>query len=311
MLTVRQRVARLPPRWRRSGSVALACYALVVVFGATYGIVRLTSSGSSTALVWGACVAGPLALGLIWERLTGLKVLGIEVSLAEAFVSVDSTLATMLSASEQQYFSGNEAIIGLVDRVIETNPPVELLELNLRTTQYWWSTRLYLQAALADDYTSIERLVFVDGDAQRRYVGMAAPGDVRRALAHPPGVDLESAYREVQDEVRKSPMPLGDTEVQRIVKQWTMHTFTVNGLAANEIAAMTAMSADLLAQSVLLETQSVEWDKPLDSPELQARVLEKAVRFVPLTQNGRLVEVVNAEAFARHMATETLRERLS
>lgn len=66
-LTPRQRIARLPSRWRRFGSVALACYVLAGVFGATYGIVGLISSDSSTAVIWGVCVAGPLALGFIWE----------------------------------------------------------------------------------------------------------------------------------------------------------------------------------------------------------------------------------------------------
>jgi hypothetical protein len=309
-LTLRQRLARLPSRWRRFGSIALACYVLVGVFGATYGLVHLISSDSSTAVIWGACIAGPLALGFIWERLTGLKVFGIEVSLVQAFVWVDATLNTALSASEQQYFSGDEAIFGLVDKVIE-NPAIELLELNLRTTRYWWSTRLYLQATLAEDYTKIQRLVFVDGDAQRRYVGMAAPGEVRQALAHPPGLDLESAYREIQNEVRKNPMPPDHSEARLIVEQWAIHTFTKDGQTVGEEAAKTFMPAELLAQSVALETQSVEWDKPLDSPVLQTLVLEKRVRFVPLTQNGRLIQVVNAEGFARHMASETLRARLS
>ncbi len=309
-LNLRQRIARLPSRWRRFGSIALVCYVLVGVFGATYGIVRLISSDSTTAVIWGACIAGPLALGFIWERLTGLRVFGIEVSLAQAFVWVDATLATALSASEQQYFSGNEAIFGLVDKVIE-NPSIELLELNLRATRYWWSTRLYLQAALVEDYTKIQRLVFVNGDAQRHYVGMAAPGEVRRALAHPPGLDLESTYREIQNEARKNPMPPEHSEARRIVDKWAIHTFTKDGQTVGEEAVKTFMPTELLTQSVVLETQSVEWDKPLDSPVLQALVLEKGVRFVPLTQSGRLVQVVNAEAFALHMASETLRARLS
>jgi hypothetical protein len=309
-LTLRHRIARLPSRWRRFGSVALVCYALVGVFGATYGIVRLISPESSTAVIWGACIAGPLALGFIWERLTGLKFFGIEASLAHAFAWADATLATALSATEQQGSSGNEAIFGLVDKVIE-NPAIEVLELNLRATRYWWSTRLYLQAALAEDYTKIQRLVFVDGDAQRRYVGMAAPGEVRRALAHFSGPDLEPVYLEIQNKARENPVPPDHSEARRIVDLWANHIFFKDGKAIGEEDAKTFMPAELLMQSVVLETQSVEWDKPLDSPVLQTLVLEKGVRFVPLTQNGRLAQVVNAEAFAWHMARETLRAKLS
>lgn len=163
---------------------------------------------------------------------------GTPVSLAQAFVWVNATLATALSASEQQYFSGNEAITGLVDKVIE-NPATELLELNLRTTRYWWSTRLCLQAALAEDYTRIRRLVFVDGDAQRRYVGMAAPGDAKRAARQSRGLNLESAYREIQDAVRKDPTPRDHSEAQAIVKLWATHAFAVDGQTTGEEAAKT------------------------------------------------------------------------
>ncbi len=307
----RRPFAEFPPRWRRFGGILLACYAIAAIFGATYGIVCLVSAGTSrnAAVIWGTCAAAPLALAFIWERLSGFKVFGVEVTLAQAFVPVDPTLGTALSASEEQYFSGNEEILELVNKVLD-KPDIDLLEINLRTTQYWWSTRLYLQAALAEDYTSIQRLVFVDGDTQRRYVGMATPGEVRRALARPPGTDLESAYREIQHEVQTAPTQPDQGEAHSIVYNWTVHAFCKDGQLVTEEALKTSMSAELLMRSVVLETQSVEWDKPLDSPLLQTMVLEKGVRFVPLTQNGRLARVVNTEAFVRHIATETLRARL-
>jgi len=147
-------------------------------------------------------------------------------ALAQAVILPDQTLDIALSASEpeQVFFSGNEAIWGLIERVIK-NRNIKLLEINLRTTRYWWSTRIYLQAALADDYTNIQRLVFVEGDAQRRYVGMATPGEVRRALAESQGVDLELAYREISHEIRHTPDPESHSEVQRIVKKWAEHIF--------------------------------------------------------------------------------------
>lgn len=46
---------------------------------------------------------------------------------------------------------------------------------------YWWSTRLFLLAALADDYSNIKQLVFVENDDERSYVGMATPAAVRKA----------------------------------------------------------------------------------------------------------------------------------
>jgi hypothetical protein len=307
---LRQRIALLPPSWRRTGGVALVCYAIVAVFGVTYGIVRFVSPGSpvSVAVVWGSCAAGPLALALVWERLTGLKVFGVEVTLAQVVVQPDTTLATALSA--QQYFSGDEAMFRLIDNVFG-NPDIDLLEINLRTDPYWWSTRLYLQAALVEDYTKIQRLVFVDRDVQRRYVGMARPSEVRRALAQPPGLNLELAYREIQDNVRQNPGTPGHSEARQIVENWTAHSFSTNGQSVNEEVVKTTVPTELLIQQVDLERDSVEWDGlSLSSTLLQTLVLERGSHFVPLTQNGKLEKVVNGEAFSRQLAIQVLRARL-
>jgi hypothetical protein len=45
--------------------------------------------------------------------LTSLKLFGVELTLSDALVRVNQTLATALSASEEQYFSSDEAIWGL------------------------------------------------------------------------------------------------------------------------------------------------------------------------------------------------------
>lgn len=308
--TLRQRIALLPPSWRRTGGIAVVCYLIVAVFGVTYGIVRLASPGTSVgvAVVWGICAAGPLALAFVWERLSGFKVFGVEVTLAQAVVPVDATLAAALSA--QQYFSGDPEIFGLIDKVIG-NPGIELLEINLRTAGYWWSTRLYLQAALVEDYTNIQRLVFVDRDVERRYVGMARPSEVRKALAQPPGLNLELAYREIQSNVRQNPGQADHSEARQIVYNWTVHRFSKDGQPINEETAKTSVPTEVLIRQVALERDSVEFDcLPLDSALLQTLVLEKGTHFVPLTQNGKLDKVVNCEAFAWRLATQALRARL-
>jgi hypothetical protein len=305
--TLRQRLALLPARWRRPAGIALVCYSIVIVFGVTYGIVRAVSAGTSDspAVIWGVCLAGPLALAFVWDRLSGVKVLGVELTLAHAFVPVDTTLATALSASEQQYFSGAPEILELIDKVVG-DPDIELLEVNLRTTEYWWSTRLYLQAALAEDYTSIRRLVFVDGDESRRYVGMASPRRVRNALAQFEGLDLDSAYRLAQ----AAPGLPEHSKTEHIIYNWTQGIFTKGAIVGNEGEVKTSLSTGLLLRTVMLETDSVEWNSPLDSARFQALVLEKNARYVAITENGRLARVVNADAFARNVATQTLRARI-
>lgn len=295
-------------------ATALTWYAVVAIFGFAYGVVRLgwPNTSKTTALIVGALAAGPLALAFIWERLTGLRLFGVQLTLSQVIIPVDQTLATALS--EQQYFSGNVAIFKRIEGAIG-NPNIDLLELNLRSpmegkSRYWWSTRVYLQAALLEDRTKIQRLVFVEGDAERRYVGMASPGEVRRALGQVSGLNLELVYRQIDLEVRGTPGPAGQSEVQRIVESWAAHMFSKDGKSVTEDAAMTPVSPEALTQWMTLETESVEWDQPLDSALLQALVLEKGTQFVPLTTNGRLERVLSADGFARQTATQTLRAKL-
>jgi hypothetical protein len=76
-----------------------------------------------------------------------------------------------------------------------------------------------------------------------------------------------------------------------------------------EDSAKELVSAEMLTYRVPLETFSVEWNQPLDSALLQAVVLGSGYRFVPLTQRGRLIKIVNGHAFARQCATQTMRAR--
>ena len=285
--TFRRRNLRLPYRWKRFGRTALACYAIVGLFGAAYGLVRSISPHTAvhTAVIWGLCAATPLAIAFLWDRLTGFRFLGVEITLAGSIAQVDGTLATALSASDEQYFSNNPAILALIERVLG-NPSVELLELNLRTSRYWWSTRIFLQAALVADFTNIQRLVFVAGDEERRYVGMASPSEVRRGLAQPSTLDLELAYASVRKEAKQSALTTDLGEVHEIIEKWAAHTFSLDGRAVNEGDAKTPISAENIADWITLERDSIEWIGPLDTPLLQALVLERAAQFVPLNRPG-------------------------
>ncbi len=70
------------------------------------------------------------------------------------------------------------------------------IEANLGTGESWWSTRLYLLASLAADYTQIRRIVFVD--AGERFLGMATPMAVKRALRTAQW-QLQPLYQEISD----------------------------------------------------------------------------------------------------------------
>src|SRR5205807_9843131 len=83
---------------------------------------------------------------------------------------------------------------------------------------YWWTTRLFLLAALAEDFSSIRRLLFSAG-VDRRFVGFATPAAVRRALAAATPV-LEQVYAGLLT----APAPQRD-RVATIVNQWKWRQF--------------------------------------------------------------------------------------
>src|SRR5712691_3844754 len=68
-------VARVPRPLRRTLQVAVGGYAVVGLFGATYGVAGAAwpSLSTSTRVAIAVLVTAPFALALLWSRLTGLK----------------------------------------------------------------------------------------------------------------------------------------------------------------------------------------------------------------------------------------------
>ncbi len=74
----------------------------------------------------------------------------------------------------------------------------------------WWDTRLHLAAALTSDFTEIRQFVFVD--AEGRYMAMASPSEIRRALANS-ALYLEPLYYASRTQARA----MGGNEVDMII----------------------------------------------------------------------------------------------
>ena len=253
----------------------------------------------------GALIAGPLALPFVWHRLKTLKAFGVEVSLEIVTVPIDSALAEALSAN--QYFSGERHLLQVISTAVQ-KPNLQLIEINLRSKPYWWSTRLYLQAALLDDYSQVKRLVFVEGDSSRRYVGMAKPRDVRRALAERKPA-LERLYQDIV--VKRTgvtaPEAAGDP-VQASIYLWA--SGGIDNVPEEQFKEL--ITADSL-RSVLgarLESASVSHTGP-ENPLLHYRILERTTQFVPIVVDNRLERVIDAAALARRLSIAVLEQQLA
>jgi hypothetical protein len=82
--------------------------------------------------------------------------------------------------------SGSPSLVTTLRDTISAR--ARLLRLNLRNDDYWWSTRVYLVAALAMDYTNVEQLLFVRGQEERTWIGMIEePGRI-------PEIEVEPCY---------------------------------------------------------------------------------------------------------------------
>jgi hypothetical protein len=285
-------LASAPP-WLR---VAGAAYAVVALFGLAYLVVSVTwsdLSSGATATVAGL-IAAPVALGLIWPRLTALQAFGIQVSLTPVTVQLDTKLAAAIMSPD----IGSRApdLVKQMEAIVQ--PGTELLEVNLRDGSYWWSTRLYLLAALAHDMSDIHAFVFVRGGADRRFVGMAPPADVRRALAKQTP-ELETTYLAV---AQKAP---AESRVPGIVLSWTARSFGPKDEPERDFASRVSpeeLNAALARIERHLNSDSVDWPGYAGAKLIRALVREFSGEYVALLRCDSLDRMVNRHALAVEIA---------
>jgi len=182
----------------------------------------------------------------------------------------------------------------------------EIVELDLKNGDYWWSTRLYLLAALADDDSPIRAFAFVDQGIERRFVGICRPA-VRKALANAYPV-LAKAYFDITTDPNVMNVPLAE-RVRFIVKNWVGHPF---GGGQNELNVMEKVSKQRLADWLSraneeLLTDSIDWPGVSDSSLLRQIVRDYKSDYVALLRGGRLDRIVDRRALAMRIAQETLK----
>jgi hypothetical protein len=202
----------------RQVRIAVAGYAVALVFGVAGGVALRLGASASAALVVGSLAAGPIVAAFIGQRITGVKALGVEISLvaltqSEAKVAGDdSTIAGNLSSAAldgaETGYSGNQQLVGNFETLIDEAP--KLVRVNLRGNNYWWSTRIFLVAALAQDYTGVDAFVFVKSGDEQRLVGIASTRAVRERLAAQFPV-YETAYRSARTAL--PPQAPGDADL--------------------------------------------------------------------------------------------------
>jgi hypothetical protein len=114
-----------------------------------------------------------------------------------------------------------EALDSAIGSIIETirearDDPAVPLEL---AAPGWWSTRLYLMAALTEQLSDVRQLVFTN---RGRFVGMASPRTVRQALCADNSAlaAFHAAMTEHETTTRSPSPPDASDDVERETRRW-------------------------------------------------------------------------------------------
>ena len=223
-----------------------------------------------------------------------------QAALDDASVAPWGGFEELTEVGLSMYSSEASEIGRLVDRLIFETPDRRVVQVDLRGGNYWWSTRLYLLAALLGELSGIEALAFIDGaNVPKRFVGLASPVAVQRALGEVQ-VELEEAYRNAWISAVKNTRTFND----RV--HWIVEEYSRNLPAEIDIKNVVS-AADLRKWlGTSLNIACVERsDSPVDI-ELVLALLESGGSLVPLSRRGELVSVVDRLNLAVRIAKNTL-----
>jgi hypothetical protein len=160
----------------------------------------------------------------------------------------------------------------------------------------WWNTRLYLVAALAQEFGRTRGFVFVDGEG--RFLLMAAPSEIchRLALRWPA---LKQAYGNFRQAV---------ATLERMEDQlWRYPSFVSEALGEDEKDAKHSLSDnDLEYELGIARNAEVVDVREKGQRFLQREILGRQTRFVALVRDRRLEGLVDREMLAQRVAQAVL-----
>ncbi len=139
--------------------------------------------------------------------------------------------------------------------------------------------------------------IHVEGNEERRYVGITSPRLVREGLAESMPC-LETIYQDLVNE---------HLSIENLIDRWTQSIFE----GKQEEDAKSLVSGDKL-RSMLgtrMETTAVH-RTGRDGPLTHYKVLYRGDRFVPVVNDGRLELVVDADDLARRWSLASLENAL-
>jgi hypothetical protein len=290
---------RLVPRRVR---IAAAGYATVAIFAIGAGVARMAGATPGIALAAGGLAAAPLVVAFVGDRISGISAFSVQISLREVTVPIEGDFSdAVMSNTEMMYQSAVPDLLASIRPLMQDHS--KLLAINLGDGNYWWSTRIFLVAALAHDFTEVEALIFVQSGDGQTYVGIASPRATRTQLATA-FPQYEIAYRKTLSEASDFDAS-HDQEVDEILQNRWPTAMPSEG----EIKRI--VSSDDLRHWLGrdLDTESLPYG-PL-TPSLRYRITSRARQYTALTSQRRLMAVVDGNELAIRSANLELETRFN
>lgn len=220
--------------------------------------------------------------------------------------------ATTLSSFTYPTYLSDSHTMPIVELVGQPAPALAAA-IDLSTT--WWSTRLYLLAAIGQELGDLRRIVVLDWEEdEQRFVGMVSAGAVRQALRriHPQADRFEKRVL-----VRTPGPDVRQTARNYLEQEWNKILGASPGDSGPESSiALTVNRPNLrlwLGES-LLETPVAVDDLEAASAIDLLRILDYPNDFVPVTSRRapgeQAVQLVNKRELTDRLARNTIVEML-
>lgn len=220
----------------------------------------------------------------------------------------EALLEPTLGTSEVETSALPDISVTVVDSIRQATS-ARLLEVNIGAGESWWSTRLFLLAAIAAELTAIEQLVFV-GEG-RRFLGLSATQSTRFRLSHafPQLAELYALVPSLALQ-RASSRSQADLAAETVRSFAEAIAYLPDGRTEGDLKEWVAPRALATWLGSDLRTDTLESLGQPVTAGLLHRILERGQPFVVLTDDGRLVGVVDRRELASDVATSLLERQL-
>jgi len=204
--------------------------------------------------------------------------------------------------TDQSYLSDSHTM-PIMELVASRRPP-QAATINLKTT--WWSTRLFLLAALGQKLGSLERILVFDEEG---YIGMVSATSIRSTLRQ---IHKEADLFEKRILSQAPSSDIRQT-TEKYINGWNKILKAEPGDSGPEkriAETVTAPNLRLWFGEALLTTSVQLDDLKMASAVDLLRIMDYPNDFVPVSDGQDLLQLVNKAELANKLAHSSIKEML-